>query len=316
MSSALLQFPESVFRSTSPAPDGLYENLITLVSEGICVVDRDGRIAFWNLAAESITGHKAKDVIGRHYAEGILGRCQSEGLVLSRADSPMVGTPDGDLDGESDTFLLHRDGHSVSVNLRSRVVLDESGEAVGRAELFRPKYVLKTIHDELRTARELARRDALTGLGNRRLLEEKLAKLGGRRCEEDASTAILFLDIDRFKAVNDTYGHQTGDLAILGVARTLSAVLRSFDTIGRWGGEEFVIIAPGFEIRDARVVAERLREMVNAVRIVVPAGLLRLTVSVGATVIGAAESGAEALQRADRLMYQSKEQGRNRVTVG
>lgn len=294
---------------------GLYAHLVDIVSEGIYVVDRQRRIAFWNGAAESITGYRAEDVVGKRCADGILRHCNAEGQIMCGTSCPLAGTMDDGRDRTVDAYFLHHDGQRVPVRVRSSVVRDSSGSVVGCAELFHDTVPISAMRDELLAAKQHARMDTLTGLGNRRLLEEKLTVLGGRRATDVHSTAIIFFDIDRFKSINDKYGHRTGDRVIAGVASTAAAVVRSFDIVGRWGGEEFVIIAPGLDARDAAARAERMRALVGAMRIPVGDGELQVTISLGVTVVGN-ESGHVALERADRLMYASKESGRNRVTAG
>ncbi len=292
----------------------LYEQLIGLVSEGVYIVDRDRRIAFWNSAAERITGYPSDVVVGRCCADGILQHCNDRGEMLCGTKCPLVDTMRDGRGRDVDAFFQHSAGRRVPVNIRSSVVRDADGEVVGCAEIFTDTSPVNAMLEELREAREHARLDALTRIGNRRMIEEALAAFGGQR--RPASAAIIFFDIDHFKAVNDTYGHEVGDRTIVEVARTAAAVVRSFDTIGRWGGEEFVAIARGVDASGAAALADRLRAMIAVARIPVLQGTLGVTISAGVTTVHPDEPGEEALARADKLMYESKQRGRNRVTAG
>lgn len=163
----------------------------------------------------------------------------------------------------------------------------------------------------------LATLDALTGLLNRRRLTERMeeAYLKARRYKHPAG--VIMIDVDHFKQINDTCGHETGDHALRAVADVLAAKVRDCDTVGRFGGEEFLVLLPETDLEGARALAERLREAVEAQEIRTPNGqILRMTASFGVTAIHPGDSGHEAvLRRADRALYRSKEDGRNRVSV-
>lgn len=155
-------------------------------------------------------------------------------------------------------------------------------------------------------ARE-ARRDALTGLANRRALSV-LDPSARRLVPHDPPSSVVVLDVDHFKTINDRFGHAAGDEAIRRVARLLQSALRADDLLLRWGGEEFVVWLPGEDARRAGVVAEKLRAVVAA-----DAGGPALTVSAGVAALEVGEPLADAIARADAAMYAAKQAGRNRV---
>jgi len=168
--------------------------------------------------------------------------------------------------------------------------------------------------------RLLARTDGLTGLANRRLLDETL-ELEWRRAKRSRRTlAILFIDVDRFKAFNDCYGHQAGDDALAAVARSIAKCLRrSAETAARYGGEEFLVVLPETSESDAVAVAERMREAVWSLAIEhAPSAFGRITVSIGiaSTECADAESLAELIRVADEAVYEAKAMGRNQVVIG
>lgn len=127
---------------------------------------------------------------------------------------------------------------------------------------------------------------------------------------------LLFLDIDHFKAVNDTYGHEMGDQALRNIAATLSSNLRSADTCGRWGGEEFIVILADTDATALLRVAEKLRTLVERSTFMAEDREVIITASIGATLVGKNDTVKTIIKRADTLMYQGKLNGRNRVTVG
>jgi len=171
--------------------------------------------------------------------------------------------------------------------------------------------------DALGLNRELATRDALTGLLNRRAMVELLAREHPRIVRGQGPLAVALLDIDWFKRINDSLGHGAGDEVLRRFANVLKIQLRAADALARWGGEEFLLLMPGTRLDDARVVLERLRSEVCA-----GAGFdgiateLKVTFSAGVVEFAEGESQDAAIDRADRALYQAKQNGRNRVEAG
>jgi len=160
---------------------------------------------------------------------------------------------------------------------------------------------------------ELADTDALTGLPNRRHLLSQLNVLLRDGRLRERPIALMFLDLDDFKRLNDRHGHHVGDDALCATARALENGLRDQDLLGRYGGEEFVIALPGSDRAIAEAVAERLREAVA--QIVLPGvdASSPITVSIGLTLRRPGDDAESLLVRADQAMYKAKESGRNRV---
>ena len=160
-----------------------------------------------------------------------------------------------------------------------------------------------------------ATRDHLTGLFNRgtviEIAQRELAQ--AQRKSEDAT--LVLADLDNFKRVNDTYGHQAGDEVLCEAARRLSARLRVYDVLGRYGGEEFLILLPGCDAAKARSIAERLRAVISADPVETQAGKISMTMSFGLAVVTAAETTTwdELVRAADQALYEAKREGRNRL---
>lgn len=178
----------------------------------------------------------------------------------------------------------------------------------------------KRFQERLRSSYEIslsmALTDGLTGLYNRRYLEVHLEKLLKKNREDRKHLAVLLMDIDHFKSVNDTYGHGVGDEVLKVFAERLKGKLRSIDTVARYGGEEFVVILPDVSVERAYRVAERLRLGIanDPFKCSAPGGLLKVTASFGGAIIGAEEENVlKALERADKCLYEAKEGGRNCV---
>lgn len=167
------------------------------------------------------------------------------------------------------------------------------------------------LNDALERLNEMARRDTLTGLFNRRHLMEALDQEMNRCNRTQGPFSVCIFDIDHFKQINDTYGHQAGDLVLIRVAESVIHNLRNIDCFGRFGGEEFLLILPETDIQGARIKAERLREQLTEVTFPEIDTDLRVTTSVGLTQYCSGESADETLARADEALYEAKENGRN-----
>jgi two-component system cell cycle response regulator len=161
----------------------------------------------------------------------------------------------------------------------------------------------------------LAMTDALTGVLNRGAIMARLEEEVARATRERSVLGLGILDIDRFKDVNDVHGHLAGDSVLRDLVVRVGAVLRPYDLLGRYGGEEFLIVAPNADLAQAGVVFERVRAAVAARPFVVSDGPLRSTVSVGGTSMGAGDSADELLSRADEALYRAKAHGRDRVEM-
>jgi len=164
----------------------------------------------------------------------------------------------------------------------------------------------------------LSSKDALTGLVNRRSFEMALSREVDRVARSGESALLLMLDIDHFKAVNDTYGHAAGDLVLKAVAAALNQVVRPMDTVARVGGEEFAIVLPSCAAIYGLVVAERMRERVSELRVeVAPGQILAVTVSLGGAFAPqwVRSSSLLWMERADRQLYRAKAEGRNRACL-
>lgn len=180
--------------------------------------------------------------------------------------------------------------------------------------------ILKLEEQLLHAHREmelLAMHDGLTGLYNRRAIEEYAEAEFQMAVRKERVLSVILLDIDHFKNVNDQHGHKVGDTTLQHVAKILSAGIRNYDRVGRWGGEEFILILPETQIPDATVVAERLRTQVAEASFPLDNGkLLTVHISLGvACAKGQFNSLAKLIDAADQALYQAKQSGRNRVCV-
>jgi diguanylate cyclase (GGDEF)-like protein len=162
-----------------------------------------------------------------------------------------------------------------------------------------------------------ATHDALTGLWNRGALFDLLHNEIERTLRTHSSMGVLMLDVDHFKPVNDTYGHLAGDAALREMAQRIQRATRPYDTVGRYGGEEFLVILPTCDREQTANSAERIRAAIEAAPFTVAEKEISLTVSIGATVVpDFATSESDILSLSDMALYQAKSEGRNRTVLG
>ncbi len=180
-------------------------------------------------------------------------------------------------------------------------------------ELSRTLDFLRRTRQDL-DARELeVRTDTLTGLYNRRCLDEQSGPMMVRAARNATPLALMVVDIDRFKAVNDQYGHLVGDTLLRQFANLLQAAVRQTDLPCRIGGDEFAILAPDLDGIQARAMAGRLLKAVRGLRLPVPSQALQITCSVGGAMLRGDDDWQQLFERADAYLYRAKEAGRNRV---
>ncbi|WP_242356470.1 MULTISPECIES: GGDEF domain-containing protein [unclassified Anaeromyxobacter] len=166
---------------------------------------------------------------------------------------------------------------------------------------------------ELEALAALGRRDPLTGLANRRAFEEALAGAVARAARGEAPLALVALDVDHFKRVNDAHGHAAGDAVLAAVAARAAEALRAGDLLARIGGEEFAALLPGATLAAAAEVAERIRGRISAAPIDAGSAAIAVTVSAGLAALSRGEDGATLLARADERLYAAKRAGRDRI---
>ncbi len=250
-----------------------------------------------------------------------IGRDESCGLTLrdgsvsrKHATVTYFGPSDVEVIDHASTNGTAINGHPVT----SRAPLSDTATLEIGAVLMRLDYVSQ---DELRHLDDIQRRvaqagsDALTGLYTRRWMEEELPSLLERWAMSPAPISCLFLDIDHFKRVNDTWGHGIGDTVLAAVSRLVMHCVRDSDPCIRYGGEEMLVVLPGSDKRSALDVAERIRRRVQGHDWERTTAGLRVTASIGVAEHELGEVQARWLDRADKALYTAKREGRNRVRV-
>ncbi|MGV8964868.1 MAG: sensor domain-containing diguanylate cyclase [Cellulomonas sp.] len=290
-----------------------YRGVLDRVSDGVYFVTRDRRITYWNAGAERITGYAAAEVVGRNCSDGTLQHVDDTGRQLCLHGCPLAGVMTDGTPREAQIYLHHHDGHRVPVTVRGTAMRNLEGTITGSVEVFSAR-AANPYADHHRVADDDSL-DGVTGLPARRRGELHLQTQLRIAAEQGTSLGLLFIDADRFKAVNDTFGHETGDAVLRMVAQSLTNGLRGGDVPMRWGGEEFLALLPGVDQAGLEATAERVRMLVENSWIQRGDRQARVSVSVGATLALPGETAEDVVGRADRFMYASKHAGRNRVTT-
>jgi diguanylate cyclase (GGDEF)-like protein/PAS domain S-box-containing protein len=287
---------------------------VTLASigDGVLTTDRDGCVTFLNPVAERLTGWNNKEALGRPIGEVMKLRHEETGEAAEnpvdrcRAEDRVVGMA-------NHTTLVGRHGAELAIEDSAAPIRDRDGELAGVVMVFHD------VTDKRAMTREMAwqlAHDNLTGLFNRREFEHRLRELVSQMEVDDPGQehAMLYLDLDQFKVVNDTCGHLAGDELLKRLAQLMQSNVRSEDTLARLGGDEFGLLLRGCPLKKAQEIAEKLRAQVRDFRFAWDDREFEIGVSIGlAPIHGVGQTLVEILADADMACYAAKEKGRNRI---
>ena len=297
--------PKSVHRLFKPIIDRV-SDMVVIAAVGESPDGKtDSRIIFVNPAFTHMTGYTAQEVIGR--TPGFLQGPGTDPEERARireaiqARRPVRGQ------------LLNyaKDGRPYWVDLNIIPLTDETGTITHFAAIERDITAQKATEKQLSA---LAATDELTGLVNRRAFRAELGREIARALRYHRPLAIIAVDLDHFKRVNDEHGHEVGDAVLVGFSQVARRTLRQIDVICRMGGEEFDILAPNTNLEEARHLAERLREELRRSKFRCRDIEIGITASFGVTALSGPEDSVDAiLKRADQALYSAKQAGRDRV---
>ena len=283
---------------------------VTLNSIGDAVLSTDmaGRLSYMNLVAEAMTGWSYQEAMGRSLADVFR---VINGTTRRTIINPALRAINDDQTAElaSDCVLVRRDGVEFAIEDSSAPIHDRDGQVSGAVIVFHDVSASKSMALKMT---HLAQHDFLTGLPNRVLLTERLTQAIRLACRRRKQVALLFLDVDHFKHINDSLGHAVGDQLLESAARRLESCVRATDTVCRQGGDEFVILLAEIEKpHDAAQIAEKLLAAL-ALPHLVDGHELHVTLSIGISVYPDDSVSSDAvLQNADTAMYHAKSCGRN-----
>jgi diguanylate cyclase (GGDEF)-like protein/PAS domain S-box-containing protein len=288
------------------------QGILTALGDGVFGVDHEGNCSFINPAALQILGFEHTEVEGENVYQ-LFNHVRQDGSKLEQSESTIHKTLE---DGETryqDDWFLRKDGSGIPVQLTVAPVISE-GKRKGVVAVFSDSSDRYRLEQDLRAQ---ASTDVLTGLPNRRCFLAELATEFSRlKRNPDLSSALLMLDLDEFKYINDNFGHSTGDMVLKHFARQLMQVSRKSDRLGRLGGEEFCLLLPSITAQQAVQIADRLCKRIAGMPMVVEDAEINYTVSIGVSMLCATDNTFdEVLCRADQALYQAKKSGRNCVVL-
>ena len=288
--------------------------LVTLksIGDGVITTDIEGKIELLNPVAEQLTGWTLKESLGKplekvfNIKNEITGRDVQNPVIKCIERGSMIGVT-------NHTALVRRDGHEFSIEDRAAPIKNVEGETIG---------VILVFHDVSNTrkmARQMAyqaQHDSLTGLVNRTEFESRVKEALNTARDENRQHALLYMDLDQFKVVNDTCGHFAGDELLKQLSSELKGKIRETDTLSRLGGDEFGVLLVNCDLNRADVISESLRLFVKEFRFDWENKQFDIAISIGVVPINN-QSGnlAEILSAADVACYIAKENGRNRVHI-
>lgn len=299
----------------SESDDSIYRAMLDSLFVGVCVVDLEERILYWNAGAMRLTGFSEGDVLGAVHGARLAARTDLRGATQPSGPWPVTATVADGVTRTEKLFMHHQAGHWVALQVIAQALQDDEGALVGVLETFYNIGPELTANAEAERLKLLSMKCPLLGIGNRRYGELMLQAKFEEARRVGLQVGLLFMDIDHFKQINDTYGHDAGDQVLRALADTLAVSMRAGDVLVRWGGEEFVAILPDISQEQLEQFAERLRGRIAACRIGVGEQNLSVTISIGAIVAELGQTVEAALALADSALYQCKAQGRNRVIL-
>ena len=300
--------------------------LLDSIEVGIAVIDRNFNVQVWNKFLENHSAKKANAIIGTslfsHFPEIDEKWLRTKVDPVFNLNSPVF------IIWEQRPYLLKFDCNRpvtcAAEFMYQNVTIFPIVDKGGRVERFcmlvydvteqaLGKLGMEHLNEELKTA---SRVDGLTGLFNRRYWQERFDEMHKLCVRRDKPSTALMLDIDHFKRINDTYGHQAGDKVIKMLAALIKRCVRETDLAGRYGGEEFAIILNDSTVDDAKAVAERIRQFAQRLVVEHEGESINFTVSLGLAQFSPDFKGAMAwLECADQALYEAKEKGRNQYRI-
>ncbi|WP_104372333.1 GGDEF domain-containing response regulator [Desulfocucumis palustris] len=291
----------------------LQDKILQTAATAIYIVNSYGEIVNVNDEFCLITGFDREEILGRHLLM-LKSKCQEKCVFFDTARTEPIL--------KHQCTMTSKDGRLLSILKNINILRDDRGHFTGGIVSFIDITKIVEAKEEAERAREhaehLASVDYLTGLLNRRVFMERLGQEVDRARRESSPVGIILADIDGFKKVNDTYGHQAGDVVLQVFASRISCFSRSYDFVGRYGGEEFITCLPGANCEQTLKIAERTRLAVQEQCIPLPGcDCINITASFGVACI---EPGSDAnvdwlIARADEALYRAKSGGRNRVCL-
>lgn len=291
-----------------------FMKLLPHLFEAAYIVDENRKILYCNDMFERITGYKKDALIGKYCHENIMRHVTEDGDLLCHDGCPLHDSLHQDNINSAQVYLHHKNGHRVPVTVKTIPFFDEASQSKKAIEIFTDYQKDSVLYEENVNLKKKVLVDALTQLYNRNFIDYQLDVCINEFDTFGTPLGVLFIDIDHFKSINDTYGHDVGDVVLTTVAKTLSANIRQFDFAGRYGGEEFIVLLRNVSVEGMRLIAEKLRLLIETTSTKAnDKETIQVTVSIGCGYYQKGMTKEAFIKQADELMYLAKQQGRNKV---
>lgn len=282
--------------------------------ESVYVVDKNRKILFWNRAAEAMTGFSAGEIVGKYCYDNILQHVDFDGNNLCLNGCPLQETLKDGQRRETVVFFHHKLGHRVPVRIRVSPVQDSQGRIESAIEIFEEYSKNIRVAALMDQYKKESMTDPLLGIGNRRYADAVFKLFRQEFMEMGLSFGVTMIDLDGFKAINDTHGHHVGDEILLMFCRAVSSLLRPEDRFTRWSGDEFLIFFHDVDYKKLHVIADRLKIAINSSFIEKNGENISITASMGIAVAEDGDVLEDVVRKVDSLLYISKLQGKDRIT--
>ena len=291
-----------------------HDHLLEAMDDGVIFIDSTSKILSWNRGAERLTGISSRAACGQSWSTTMLNLRDIEGNLIRERQCPVREALASGLQNQNRYTIGHasspRDELAVSAHVVP--VLSDNRECRGVTLLLHDVSSEHTLEERVQNLHEKATTDPLTQVANRAEFDRHLDEFLKKHLDSNQPFSLVICDIDHFKSVNDEYGHQAGDDALVSFAHLLKQSSRQDDFVARYGGEEFVLLCPDCTNSDAYQRTEKIRSALEKT----PQSALNgkcMTASFGVTEVQVGDTAETMLRRADRGLYQAKEDGRNQV---
>lgn len=293
-----------------------YMYILESLYDGFYLLDPDLKFLVWNRGAERLFKKPADEMLGNNWSTRLMPYADQFTNKIPEEDCPVTQVLATGRPMVENVKVEVEEANWVDIELQSIPLRDQQGSLLGVAEIFSDRSRNKRNTGQYKKLRMQASRDSLTKLSNRGEMENRLAVLLSKynKDPETHPLSVIFLDVDHFKSINDTYGHGVGDEVLVSVARLMEQETYSGEIVARYGGEEFVVLCPETTLDQAENRAERIRQALQKAKVSKTAGL-HVTASFGISTAEYGDSMSSLLKRADQAVYMSKEGGRNRTTT-
>ncbi len=296
-----------------PSAESLFQSkLLENMHDAVVFIDTAGRVTLWNRGTERLTGIAGGSVRQRHWHPGLLKMADEKGQPVSQADCPVRTAIRSGAQSLRRLTISGRTGRSVTVDTHAIPVVGEDAVTLGAILLFHDASSETSLEQRCQNLHEKATKDPLTQVANRAEFDRVHELFVAAHQKQQVPCSLIIGDLDRFKKVNDTYGHQAGDEVIKSLATLLKRSCGAGDLVARYGGEEFVVLCADCDNATATRRAEDIRKALAQVSQPTMKGR-KVTVSFGVTEIQPGDTPETMLRRADRGLLMAKAQGRNTV---